>query len=209
LMELGIVFMVLFALVVGHDGAMFAQAMGYGAAAIVVSIYVLRWHRKRGVALAEILRLDHSSRLVPFGACMVAAAIGGGLGMVGIGYQHLLLSAPWPELREPLAKTIEFFAQFPEMRIAYAIMAVGFAPWVEEFLFRGLMFRAMLPQWGLGASVLASSAFFTILHPAMAWPLVFSLGAINAYLFVKTRRLLPCVILHMSYNAVIVGLTGY
>jgi membrane protease YdiL (CAAX protease family) len=209
LMELGIVFMVLFALVVGHDGAMFAQAMGYGAAAIVVSIYVLRWHRKRGVALAEILRFDDSSGLVPLGACMVAAAIGGGLGIVGIGYQHLLLSAPWPELREPLSKTIEFFALYPEMRIAYAIMAVGFAPWVEEFLFRGLMFRAMLPQWGLGASVLASSAFFTILHPAMAWPLVFSLGAINAYLFAKTRRLLPCVILHMIYNAVIVGLTGY
>jgi membrane protease YdiL (CAAX protease family) len=209
LMEISLILILLMVRFAGPEAIVFAQAMGYGIAAIAVSIYVLRWHRRCGVGLTEILRFDDSSSLVPLGACVVAAVIGGGLGMVGIGYQNFLLSAPWPELREPLSKTIEFFALYPEMRIAYAIMAVGFAPWVEEFLFRGLMFRAMLPQWGLGASILASSAFFTILHPAMAWPLVFSLGAINAYLFVRTRRLLPCVILHMVYNAVIVGLTGY
>ena len=67
--------------------------------------------------------------------------------------------------------------------------------------------RAMLPQWGLARSVLASSAFFAVLHPPLAWPMVFYLGALNAFVFTRTRSLLPCIVLHACYNAMVIGLS--
>jgi membrane protease YdiL (CAAX protease family) len=51
--------------------------------------------------------------------------------------------------------------------------------------------------------VLGAAAFFTVYHPLLAWPPVFCVGAINCLLFKKTRRLLPCIVLHMTYNAVL------
>lgn len=78
-------------------------------------------------------------------------------------------------------------------------------PWAEEFLFRGLMFRAMLAQWGFWPSLLLSTAFFTLLHPMMSWPMVFLLGASSAWLFVRIGTLLPCVSLHFIYNMIVIA----
>ena len=206
LMEFGAVVTVLLMLAVGPEGSVFARVMGYGIVAVVVCSVVASWHWDRGVTVADILRMDEGARFVAAGPCLLAAAAGILLGLLGVGYQHLVLSAPWPEVREPMEKTMEFFAESPNARTAYAIMAIGIAPWVEEFLFRGLLFRALLPQWGLGLAVVGSSAFFAILHPALAWPMVFSLGAINAYMFVRTRSLIPCIVLHACYNAVVIGI---
>jgi len=126
--------------------------------------------------------------------------------MLGLGYQVSLQTLPWPEVRLPIEQSMRFFAEYPGLRQAFGIMAIGIAPWVEEFIFRGLMFRAMIPQWGMTRAVVASSAFFAVLHPPLAWPMVFCLGALNALVFIRTRSLLPCILLHASYNAVIVGL---
>lgn len=207
LMELTMLFIAPLVVAAGRESVTLVQPIAYGLAALVVCVFVVRWHSKQGVRVVDILRTDENSSLLALGASASAVPIGLALGLIGIGYQHLLLASPWPELQEPLEESVQLFANVPGARVAFAIMAVGIAPWVEEFLFRGLMFRAMLPQWGLTIAVLASSTFFTILHPAMAWPMVFTLGVINALMFAKTRRLLPCVVLHACYNAVIVGLT--
>jgi membrane protease YdiL (CAAX protease family) len=53
--------------------------------------------------------------------------------------------------------------------------------------------------------VVGSVAFFAIYHQPLAWPLVFSVGALNAVLFKKTRRLAPAVVLHMLYNAMVLS----
>jgi membrane protease YdiL (CAAX protease family) len=82
-------------------------------------------------------------------------------------------------------------------------MAVAFAPFAEEYLFRGMLYRALDREWGGWNAVAGSAAFFCFYHLFMAWPLVFSVGAMNAIMFKKTRRLLPAVALHMAYNAVV------
>jgi len=206
MMELGVVLSIPLLIGAGKESLPFARAMGYGAAAVLVSLAVWRWHRNRDVDLGEIVFLD-GARPSPAIACLGGAALGVLLGMLAVGYQMLVQAAPWPEVSVPLEQGRRFFAAYPGMRQAFAIMAVGIAPWVEEFIFRGLMFRAMLPQWGMSRSVIASSAFFAVLHPPLAWPMVFSLGALNALVFVRTRSLLPCILLHASYNAMIVGLS--
>jgi membrane protease YdiL (CAAX protease family) len=82
-------------------------------------------------------------------------------------------------------------------------MAIGVAPFAEEYLFRGLLFRALDVEWGGWRAVLGSAAFFAIYHPPLSWLPVALLGAANALLFKSTRRLAPAVALHMVYNAIV------
>jgi len=95
-------------------------------------------------------------------------------------------------------------AEIPNLRISYAVMAVAFAPFAEEYLFHGLLFKALDREWGGWRAVVGSAAFFAVYHPPLSWLPVGLLGITNALLFKKTGRLAPAVILHMVYNAVVV-----
>jgi hypothetical protein len=134
---------------------------------------------------------------------LMAASPGIALGLVGFGYTALLEHLPWTA--EIVRKVQEARQNFPGWRTYSMVMAVGFAPFAEEYLFRGLLFRALDREWGGWKAVVGSAAFFAIYHPPLAWPLVFSLGALNALLFKKTRRLAPAVVLHMLYNAAVLS----
>jgi membrane protease YdiL (CAAX protease family) len=85
------------------------------------------------------------------------------------------------------------------------VMAVVFAPFAEEYLFRGLLFRALDREWGGWRAVMGSAAFFAIYHQPLSWLPVGLLGITNALIFKKTGRLAPAVILHMVYNAVVLA----
>jgi len=95
-------------------------------------------------------------------------------------------------------------ASIPNFHLCYAVMAIGAAPFSEEYLFRGLLFRALDREWGGGWRAVAGSAlFFAMYHPVFAWLPVALLGAANALLFKQTGRLAGAVALHMAYNAVV------
>ena len=87
-----------------------------------------------------------------------------------------------------------------------AVAAVGMAPIGEEYLFRGLLFKSLQREWGLGRAVLGSACFFAIYHQPLAWLPVGLVGAASALLFRRSGHLAPCVLLHMTYNAVVVGM---
>jgi membrane protease YdiL (CAAX protease family) len=93
----------------------------------------------------------------------------------------------------------------PNLHVSYFIMAVFFAPFAEEYLFRGLLYRALDREWGGWRAVLGSAAFFAIYHPPLAWVPVAMVGAANAMLFKKTGRLWSAVALHLVYNAVVLS----
>ncbi len=82
-------------------------------------------------------------------------------------------------------------------------MAVGIAPLTEEYLFRGLLYRALDREWHGWRAVIGSAAFFAIYHPPLSWLPVGLLGITNALVFRKAGRLAPAVLLHMVYNAVV------
>ena len=127
---------------------------------------------------------------------------GGGitLGLAAHGYLATLKRIP--ATAEMLRKSQEAMAK-TEPAVSYAIMAVAFAPFAEEYLFRGLLFRALDREWGGWRAVIGSAAFFAIYHPALSWPPVTLLGIANAIIFKKTGRLAPAILLHMVYNAVV------
>src|SRR5258708_12288026 len=93
-------------------------------------------------------------------------------------------------------------AKIPNLRMSYAVIAVAFAPFAEEYLFRGLLYRALDREWGGWRAVVGSAAFFAIYHPPLFWLPVALLGIVNALLFKKSRRLAPPLALHMFYNTV-------
>jgi membrane protease YdiL (CAAX protease family) len=136
-----------------------------------------------------------------FPAIGAAVAIGLALGLAGHGYLAAIRHIP--AIAESLRKSQDLMQQIPTLRLGYAIMAIGIAPFAEEYLFRGLLYRALDREWGGWRAVVGAAAFFVVYHPLLAWPPVFCLGALNCVVFKKSGRLVPCVLLHITYNAVV------
>jgi membrane protease YdiL (CAAX protease family) len=217
LVEVGAVFMGLVIVFAGPENFAVAQAIGYGICAIAVSIGVANflgnrdvswrdiWFWRTAASLAEQPQASDNSLFSRQSVLtLLAGAVGGvTLGVFARGYIAVLLHIP--AIAEIIRKSQDEFAKISGLRASYVVIAVFLAPFAEEYLFRGLLFRALDREWGGWRAVIGSAAFFAIYHPALSWLPVGLLGVTNALLFKKTGRLAPCVILHMIYNAVVLS----
>ncbi len=207
LVEGGAVITVLIQMFAGAEWAMAARTSGYSLAAAIVGVGVAYFLRTRQVRMADVWRWDAvpgrsgitgSRRLFLFLA--IGGVIGAGLGGLGhlylLGLQQLAWFRAIPNQADPLTT-------LPHYRQWSFVLAVLVAPPAEEFLFRGLLYRALDREWGGWAAVGGSAAFFAIYHPLLAWLPVGVVGASNAVLFRRSRYLAPAVLLHMVYNAVV------
>ncbi len=88
--------------------------------------------------------------------------------------------------------------------LAALVMALVFAPLVEEFLFRGYLLNRWTLKLGALPAVLLSSFLFAILHPDVLGAFVF--GVFQCLLYMKTRSLLGPILLHFSNNLLAVAL---
>jgi membrane protease YdiL (CAAX protease family) len=184
----------------GRENLAIAQTISYGICAVIVSIGVSNFLSNRGVSPRDVWLWG--PRNGPLLQSLLAGAGGGAiLGLFAHGYLAALHL--FPPTAEMLHKSQEQMSKIPNLKISYAVMAIAFAPFAEEYLFRGLLFRALDREWGGWTAVLGSAAFFAIYHPPIAWLPVALLGAANALLFKKTGSLAPAVALHMVYNAVV------
>ena len=218
LVECGAFFTGFMFLFTGPDGVGVAQIMSYGICAGFVCMGVTSFLSGRGVSLRDVwtwpapattsagekswLRGDGSRkdwflRLLP-------AGVTGGLllGLFALGYVEALRHVP--ATAEILRKSQELLAKMPGLHTALAVIAVCFAPFAEEYLFRGMLFRALDREWGGWRAVIGSAAFFMIYHPPLSWLPVGLLGIANALIFKKSGRLWPAVVLHTVYNAVVI-----
>lgn len=217
LVEVGAMLTGFLLIFVGKENIAVAMAMSYGICALIVSVGVSNFLSDRNVSLKDVWRWESPSvaeskrwwrpgeaRDAKFFLSLLLGASGGlVLGLFGHGYlwvlQHIPASA------ELIRQSQEQMAKIPNLRISYGVMAVAFAPFAEEYLFRGLLFRALDRQWGGWHAVIGSAAFFAIYHPPLSWIPVGLLGIANALVFKKTGRLAPAVVLHMVYNAVVLS----
>jgi membrane protease YdiL (CAAX protease family) len=84
------------------------------------------------------------------------------------------------------------------------IVVIG-APIVEELFFRGLLQRSLLRRTGPMAAVAISSFVFGLTHfQLLQFPALVAFGAVLGTLAVRTGRLGPGIVAHMSFNAVTV-----
>ena len=216
LVEVGAIAAGLLLVVVGRENIAMARAIAYAICSVAVSVGVWHFLDVRNVSNRDIWRWDdgpsHTSRAIawvrsqsrPIGFALLlllGAAAGAALGLAAHGYTLILTHIPASS--ELIRKSQEAMDKIPNLRLSYGIMAVFFAPFAEEYLFRGLLYRALDREWGGWRAVVGAAAFFAVYHPALAWPPVFLVGACNALLFKKTGRLAPAVALHMAYNAVV------
>jgi membrane protease YdiL (CAAX protease family) len=97
---------------------------------------------------------------------------------------------------------LEFFNKNSSVVI---IVAVIIGPFIEEFLFRGLILRAFLTRYSIAKSVLLSALLFGIYHlDIYTFPSAFLFGVFSGWLFTKTRSLLPCIFIHAINNTLII-----
>jgi membrane protease YdiL (CAAX protease family) len=217
LVEAGAIFTGLLIAFSGSGNIAIAQATSYAICAVIVSFGVSSFLSGRGVVSQDVWywgvaptsepkpwwRVDGVGRGDTSAGFLMGIAGGLLLGLFAIGYRTLLQHLP--ATAEIMRKSQEQLAKIPNLKVSYAVMAVIFAPFAEEYLFRGLLFRALDGEWGGWRAVVGSAAFFAIYHPPLSWLPVALLGIANALLFKKTGRLAPAVVLHMVYNAVVLA----
>ena len=93
--------------------------------------------------------------------------------------------------------------------LAIAVMTVLFAPFFEEWFFRGVIFRAiaegatgMSRRAALILGVLVSAVLFGLAHAeALQFVGLVALGVVLAILVHRTKRLVPSYLTHASFNA--------
>jgi membrane protease YdiL (CAAX protease family) len=71
---------------------------------------------------------------------------------------------------------------------------------VEEFLFRGVILSNLLP-YGKGTAILGSALLFGLMHRNVEQLLyATAAGAVLGWIFVQTRSLWPCIMMHFLNN---------
>jgi membrane protease YdiL (CAAX protease family) len=194
----------------GRDHLAVANALIYALCAVLASLGMAKFLEGRGVSQSEVFvwrqprpwfgadsaPMRRATLAVATGAC-----IGLALGLCAHGYLALLHYLPFTH--DIIVASDRLMDATPNARVSYFVIAVLFAPFAEEYLFRGLLYRALDREWGGWRAVLGSAAFFAVYHPALSWLPVAALGAANAMLYKKTGYLAPAIALHLVYNATV------
>ncbi|MFZ1700543.1 MAG: type II CAAX endopeptidase family protein [Pyrinomonadaceae bacterium] len=87
-----------------------------------------------------------------------------------------------------------------------AFVATFTAPFVEEVVYRGILYSAFQRTFGTAAGFLFVTLLFALVHVPQYYPsystifLLTLLSVILTLIRVKTKNLLPCIILHALFN---------
>jgi len=79
------------------------------------------------------------------------------------------------------------------------------APFSEEVFFRGFLYSAFKKSWGVNTAIFLSSFLFAMVHLELySFIPLMIIGWLFAYLFEKTRSLMPVIFLHGAYNLILI-----
>ena len=151
----------------------------------------------------QLRALAHQWRLQPSDSLYV---------LLGLALQALVVLAYRPfhfkQLNQPVHHL--FGDTHGPTFVVVALLTTLGAPFMEEWFFRGVVFRGLrdafadrTPRVASWAAIIVSAGLFALAH---AEPLQFAglafLGVILALLVQQTERLTPSIITHVSFNAV-------
>jgi membrane protease YdiL (CAAX protease family) len=178
-----------------HDGKVLPslQVLIYGSVAAGVALVTARVLKARGLRLGEVwIWGSHAGMPRRLAQVAAGAAAGVALGALAAAYMRYF------DLKQP-----DELLKNEQLKLCYTVIAVAIAPFAEEYLFRGLLYRSLDRDWGGWRALLASALFFGSYHPPVSWLPVTILGLANAGLFKKTGNLFAAVALHAAYNATV------
>src|SRR5262249_35077448 len=153
-------------------------AAAYAFASLVTYANVSAFLKGRGVQSSRIWNWDEQTATKRInkdwlGMFGIGAFSGTVLGLIAVGYRHLIFTVP------AISRLVERSgAVVPSEHQMWclAVVAIGFAPLAEEYLFRGLLFRAIDREWGGWRAFVGGAALFAIYHPPISWLPVGALG---------------------------------
>ena len=107
----------------------------------------------------------------------------------------------------PKQESVQKLAEMQSLTEVFniACYALVVAPVLEEFLFRGILFRAMKRSFGVGPALVISSILFGLVHQNVLSfvPLTF-LGIILSLSYERTGDLRTCIFIHAFFNGFMV-----
>jgi membrane protease YdiL (CAAX protease family) len=105
---------------------------------------------------------------------------------------HVVPLSAWEE---------SMFSRMADGSIAAVLAVCVLAPLLEEMLFRGIVLRGFLQRYPRGQAIFMSALFFGAAHMNIYQFVVgFVMGTVLAWLYERTRSLIPCIALHAAYN---------
>lgn len=93
-------------------------------------------------------------------------------------------------------------------RYMILFLAVCTAPFVEEFVYRGVLYAPLQRLAGVPGAAVIVLALFTIIHVPQYWPNAGVIAAVGILSIVLTvvraysGRLLPCIVIHLVFNGI-------
>jgi membrane protease YdiL (CAAX protease family) len=93
----------------------------------------------------------------------------------------------------------------------FAIFGICGAPFFEEVIFRGFLFKVLSDTRGAGSAVSVTAILFALLHIPQLWgswagvALIFLVGYVLSFVRWRSNSLIPSFIIHTSYNAMLFG----
>ncbi|MDP6630236.1 MAG: type II CAAX endopeptidase family protein [Kiritimatiellia bacterium] len=173
--------------------------------AIGIIIYLLRHH---GVSWRRAFGLGHGHVLLRIGQGIVfyLAAMPVVL-FYGLASMMLFHALGLPFERQPAVDFMLDPNQSLGLQLYLVVLAVVGAPLIEEALFRGIAFPAMLRHTTLTRAMVFVSLIFAAIHltPTAVIPLfVFAMALSLAYLY--TGNIIVPIVMHLLFNSVSIGM---
>jgi len=141
--------------------------------------------------------------LIGVGGCLAFLPI-----YAAVAYAQTQVAKHW-RIELPEQEAVRLLRTATDWRLVVLIagQAVLIAPLVEETLFRVLLMPALRKRMRPAFAIAATAAVFAMFHPGPAFAIpIFLLGSVLGYVYDRTRSLAAPVALHMTYNALTVGL---
>lgn len=112
------------------------------------------------------------------------------------------ISQHWASGRHPVADLLLEAQGFDLLTLW--IIALVWAPLMEELVFRGVFFSYLWARWSPWVATVGSASFFAVLHPqgVAGWPFLFTLGAVFAAARYVRGSIVPCMTMHCIHNGV-------
>jgi membrane protease YdiL (CAAX protease family) len=108
---------------------------------------------------------------------------------------------PADALVPPSAWEASFFSRMADGSVAAVLAVCVMAPLLEEMLFRGIVLRGFLQRYSRWQAIFMSALLFGAAHMNIYQFVVgFVMGTVLAWLYERTRSLIPCIALHAAYN---------
>ncbi|MFD2130471.1 CPBP family intramembrane glutamic endopeptidase [Pseudogracilibacillus auburnensis] len=106
---------------------------------------------------------------------------------------------------DPNSANTEVIVELTKLNPIFILIPAILAPIFEELIFRKILFGTLHKKLHFFWAALISSLIFGVLHMDLLHILIYvTMGFVFAYLYVKTKRIIVPIIVHMSLNTITV-----